>query len=705
MFKKTPISISITAAVLTASCSFITAAEEAQFEKQSEVIVVSGSRIEQKLVDVAGSVNVVTEQEIERELAVDLNTAFKYQTGITTSGSSGEAQALNIRGIGGNRVVYIKDGRRINDAYAGGGGLLIGRGYFDIDNVQQIEVAKGAASSLYGSDALGGIVVISTKDPSDYLANDTAYAQLGLGYYGVNSEKSFSATYAQKVGEMNATSIQLTRRDGREAQNYQENLPGFDYTSNAVLIKSEFDISDKERLLATVDFFDQETKQVIAATINETTDQNESLSVSLAFDSASATAFYDNLKAQVYYTDFEQKSDQLRANDGSRSRTGPYTDYNDYRFEQSILGARIVLDKSIELAGLNHQFVYGFDYDSYETARPRYKTRLDAQGNKLLDKEGQKTFPGADTSMLGIFVQDNITLIPDSLDLNAGIRVDRYDMTPKKDALYEGAEFSDITETALSPKLGLVYSFSENLNLVAQYARGFKIPPHDLAYQSHGVEPFYQILPNSDLEPETSDSVEFGVKGGFESHGFTITLFNTKFEDFIGNKVVRVEPSTIPNIPPKTYYQYQNISEVEIKGLETTYTVWVNDNVSFDTGLTYINGKDKETNKYLNSISPLNGFVKARYEKGDWSVTGAFKFAKRMTKVPSDDMVQTPGWGTVDLFADYDFGVVKLNAGIFNLFDKAYTPYESVAGQEADADLTQFTQPGRNFALNAKMTF
>lgn len=705
MFKKTPISISISAAVLTASCSFLAKAEEAQFEKHSEVIVVTGSRIEQKLVDVAGSVNVVTEQEIERELAVDLNSAFKYQTGITTSGSTGEAQALNIRGIGGNRVVYIKDGRRINDAYVGGTGLLIGRGYFDIDNVQQIEVAKGAASSLYGSDALGGIVVISTKDPSDYLANDTSYAQLGLGYYGVNSEQSLSATYAQKVGEMNATSIQFTRRDGKETQNYQENLPGFDYTSNAVLLKSEFDISDNERLLATFDYFDQDTEQVIASKINETTDQNESLSVSLAFDSASATAFYDNLKAQVYFTDFEQVSEQLRANDGSRSRTGPYTDYNDYRFEQSILGARVVLDKRLEVGGLNHQLVYGFDYDSYETARPRFKTRISAQGNKLLDKEGQKTFPGADTSMLGIYVQDNITLIPDSLELNAGIRVDRYDMTPKKDALYDSKEFSDITETALSPKLGIVYSFSDNLNLVAQYARGFKIPPHDLAYQSHGVEPFYQILPNSDLKPETSDSLEFGVKGDFESHGFTITVFNTKFEDFIGNKVVRVEPSRIPNMPPKTYYQYQNINEVEIKGLETSYRVWVNDNVSFDTGLTFLNGKDKQTNTYLSSISPLNGFIKARYEQGDWSVTGAFKFAKRMTKIPSNDMVQTSGWGTVDIFAGYDFGLVKLNAGVFNLFDKAYTPYESVAGQAADANLMQFTQPGRNVAINAKVTF
>ncbi|MBQ4836168.1 TonB-dependent hemoglobin/transferrin/lactoferrin family receptor [Pseudoalteromonas luteoviolacea] len=700
MFKRTTLSLGIAAAVFTAPN---VVAE--QFEKDSEVIVVSGSRIEQKLEDVAGTVNVVTEQEIERELAVDLNTAFKYQTGITTTGSTGEAQALNIRGIGGNRVVYVKDGRRLNDAYAGGGGLLIGRGYFDVDNVKQIEVAKGAASSLYGSDALGGIVVISTKNPSDYLSGNDTYAQVGLGYYGVNAEKSATATFAKQLSNSNATSIQVTRRDGEETQNYAEDLPGFDYTSNALLLKSEFIITDNERILATVDYFDQDVEQIVTENAYETRDDNESISFSLEFDTASATSFYDNLSAQVYYTDFEQLSDQIRANDGSRSRTGPYTDFNDYRFEQSIFGTRLVLDKQLEFGSLSHQLVYGFDYDSYETARPRYKTRIDTQGNKTLDREGQKTFPGADTTMLGLFVQDNITLIPDTLKLNAGLRIDRYEMDAKQSELYAGTEFGDISETALSPKLGVVYSVSENLNVVAQYSRGFKIPPHDLAYQSHGVEPFYQILPNSELDPETSDSVEFGVKGDFESKQFSVTVFNSKFDDFISNKIVRVEPSQIPGMPPKTYYQYQNIAEVEIKGLEADFTIWVNDNVSFNSGFSYVQGKDKETNDYISTISPLNGFVKARYELDNWSVTAAFKAAKRMTKVPADDKVKTAGWGTVDLFAEYDFGNFRLNAGVFNLLDKEYTPYESVAGQSADAALGQYTQPGRNFALNAKYTF
>lgn len=118
-------------------------------------IVVSGSRFEQKLEDVTGSVTVITEQDIERQLAVDLQTMFKYDPSISSTGSGAGAQTLTVRGVGGNRVVFIKDGRRTNDGYAGGGGYLVGRNYFDVAGVKQVEVAKGAASSLYGSDALG----------------------------------------------------------------------------------------------------------------------------------------------------------------------------------------------------------------------------------------------------------------------------------------------------------------------------------------------------------------------------------------------------------------------------------------------------------------------------------------------------------------------------------------------------------------------
>ena len=93
-----------------------------------------------------------------------------------------------LRGVGGNRVVFIKDGRRTNDGYAGGGGYLVGRNYFDVAGVKQVEVAKGAASSLYGSDALGGIVVITTKDPSDYLVDQQSLVKVALGYQGQSNQ-------------------------------------------------------------------------------------------------------------------------------------------------------------------------------------------------------------------------------------------------------------------------------------------------------------------------------------------------------------------------------------------------------------------------------------------------------------------------------------------------------------------------------------
>ncbi|MCG7533778.1 TonB-dependent hemoglobin/transferrin/lactoferrin family receptor [Pseudoalteromonas sp. OOF1S-7] len=671
-----------------------------EFEKSADVIVVSASRVEQKLSDVAGSVSVVTEQALEQEVSIDLASAFRYQTGITTQGSAGNAQAITVRGIGGNRVVYIKDGRRLNDAYEGGQGLLIGRGYLDLEGVRQIEVAKGAASSLYGSDALGGIVVIATKSPSDYLADAASYAHLSAGYHGASDEQSLSGVFAKRLGE-HAASVQLTRRDGGQTQNYDETLPEADYTSTAAVLKGELTLGAQSSLLTTLDYYTQETEQVLAAQSHETKEENDSLSVSVLYNSSAATTLYDNLEAQVYFSDYEQRSDQTRA---GADRSGPYVDTNDYRFEQQIVGTRLVLDKQLTVGDVAHQLVYGADFDQYDTQRPRYKSRRNLQGTLVKDHEPQKAFPGADTRLIGLFVQDNVTLLPDTLSVNAGLRLDSYQMDPKQSALYTDGVFEKIDATALSPKLGVVYSLSQNLSLVGQYARGFKIPPHDQAYQSHGVEPFYQIIPNSDLDPEYSDSIELGLKGNFDSSQFSLAVFHSTFDDFIANQLVRTEPTFIPNVS-KQVFQYQNIEEVKIKGVEANMTLWLSDQLAIDSGLTYLHGKNSQTDDYIESLSPLNGFVKARYESEQWSLTTALRAASHMDKVPSDTAIKTAGWATVDVFADYQWHSWQLNVGVFNLLDKEYVNYERVAGSAADTSLSQYTMPGRYLAAKVKITF
>lgn len=671
-----------------------------EFEKSAEVIVVSGSRIAQKLSDVTGSVSVVTEQALEQEVSIDLATALRYQTGMTTQGDAGNAQAITVRGVGGNRVVYIKDGRRLNDAYQGGQGLLIGRGYLDVEGVRQIEIAKGAASSLYGSDALGGIVVISTKSPSDYLAGNTGYAHLSAGYHGASDEQSLSGVFATRLDE-HAISAQLTRREGEQTQNYEESLPNSDYTATAAVLKGELALDTQSSLLVTLDYYQQKTDQVLAVQRNETAEVNDSLAVSALYKSSAATKLFDNLEAQGYFSEYEQTSDQVRT---GADRTGPYVDNNDYRFEQTIIGTRLVLDKQLNLSNVQHQLVYGFDVDVYETQRPRYKSRRTLQGILVKDREAQKAFPGADTTLLGVFVQNNMALIPDTLTVNAGLRLDSYRMTPKDNVLYTQGAFEKINETALSPKLGVVYSITEHLNLIGQYARGFKIPPHDQAYQNHGVEPFYQIMPNSDLDPESSDSLEFGLKGHFDNSQFSVAVFHSTFDDFIANQLVRTEPTFIPNVS-KQVFQYQNIEEVKIKGMEASMTLWLGDQVALDSGLTYLHGKNAQTDEFIESLSPLNGFIKTRYESDSWSVTTALRAASNMDKVPSDANIKTSGWATVDVFADYQWHNWKVNMGVFNLLDKEYVQYERVAGSASDTDLSQYTMPGRYLAAKVKVTF
>ncbi|WP_277749882.1 TonB-dependent receptor [Pseudoalteromonas sp. R3] len=206
------------------------------------------------------------------------------------------------------------------------------------------------------------------------------------------------------------------------------------------------------------------------------------------------------------------------------------------------------------------------------------------------------------------------------------------------------------------------------------------------------------------MDPEYSDSLELGLKGSFDSSQFSLGVFHSTFDDFIANQLVRTEPTFIPNVS-KQVYQYQNIEEVKIKGFEANMTLWLNDQIAIDSGLTYLHGKNSQTDDYIESLSPLNGFVKARYESEQWSLTTALRAASHMDKAPSDAAIKTAGWATVDVFADYHWHNWQLNMGIFNLLDKEYVNYERVAGSAADISLSQYTMPGRYLAAKVKVTF
>ena len=663
-------------------------------------IVVSGSRFEQKLEDVTGSVTVITEQDIERQLAVDLQTMFKYDPSISSTGSGAGAQTLTVRGVGGNRVVFIKDGRRTNDGYAGGGGYLVGRNYFDVAGVKQVEVAKGAASSLYGSDALGGIVVITTKDPSDYLADQQSLVKVALGYQGQSNQVAADITAAKDLGDF-AISAVYSHRDSEEVQNYVEDLPGYDARSDALLLKVEQKLDEKRTLKYTLDYFNQTTEQVITPSIQETEDEDTNISFGLDYDSDMATAIFDKWYGQLSYSRYEQQSDQISA---ARN----YIDYNDYGFEQDILGLKAVFSKEVKGENTEHEFVYGIDIDLYDTTRPRLKTRVLNDGTVDFTNEKQKAFPGADTSLVGVYMQDSIKFNETDWSLVAGIRYDYYALEAKKDALYADIELDDITESAFSPKLGVIYQVDDNLSWYGQYVRGFKIPPHDQAYQSHGVEPFYQILPNADLDPESSDSFEIGLRYASSDISVNLSTFYAAYDDFIETTIAGVEPTYIPNVN-KTFYQYQNISETQISGVEAGIAMYVTDDILLEANVAYVDGENKDSDQPLTSISPLNGSILVSTEFGNVNWTAAWRLAKAQSDVVLDTngnkTTQGNGYGVVDLYANYQWQAWQMNVGLLNLLDKEYVPFELIAGQSKGTDFSQYSQPGRNVSARISYQF
>ncbi|QUJ67046.1 TonB-dependent receptor plug domain-containing protein [Photobacterium sp. GJ3] len=163
----------------TGLMSFHSLAAQQSDAKTMETVVVTATRIEQPLSETNGSVAVITSDDIEREGSTELYDVLSHEPGVSVSGGAGRPQNITIRGMSGNRIAVIKDGVKVADGY-GASDLndVAGHNSFDLGSVKQIEVVKGADSSLYGSGAIGGVVVLTSKTPSDYLGSDDHYIDL-----------------------------------------------------------------------------------------------------------------------------------------------------------------------------------------------------------------------------------------------------------------------------------------------------------------------------------------------------------------------------------------------------------------------------------------------------------------------------------------------------------------------------------------------
>ncbi|MFQ2313022.1 TonB-dependent hemoglobin/transferrin/lactoferrin family receptor [Aeromonas dhakensis] len=685
-------------AVATGLASPVFAADK----KADDVMVVSGSRMEQKLEDVSGPISVITAEQIEEQVVSNVADLFRYEPGVTALGGAGDAQTFIIRGMGENRVKIVRDGVRENDAYKNGG---VGQSYFDTDMIKQVEVVKGPASAAYGSDALGGVIAITTKDAADFLKGRDSYLDATSGYASSSHQKMAGFTGALRTGELENL-LRYTWRDGGVTQNYDSDKNEFDIVSQALLFKSQWNLSDSQFLKLTVDYFtegqDPDAVDLTKAgsVFNQPITDKDTDNLSLVLDHGIAlqAPWVDRIDSKIYYARTKQTMDQYASSKYPVRPTNPYVTKNslDHNgFEQKSLGAQVKFSKALD----SQRLAWGLEYEHTDNERTRFKAPTvpgDFEGYSEL------SFPSTTTEHGALWAFDELKF-GERWVLTPGARYDYYRMNPDQDPAYTGENLKRFSEGEFSPKLGLVFKAHEAANLFAQYSHGYKTPMYDNAFSTLNHQAYgYRIEPNTNLKPESSDGIDLGVRGSAGGFSYEVATFYNKYDDFIELGQVSTEGRT-------AVYQYQNLDKATTKGAEAKADYWLNDLVNVWGNLSYIEGKDGDGN-YINSLSPLKGTLGVRLEQANWNINTALRFADDMSKVGKDakgnDNIKSAGWGVVDIYAQFKpMQDLQFNVGVFNLFDKEYVNYESITGQSASASTSNKTEPGRNLSARVKYVF
>ena len=706
-------------------------------------ITITATKTPRFVLDSTASIVIVESEAIEQQVMRSIRDLVRYEPGVSVGRNPNRFgnQGFNIRGIDGNRVLIQIDGIRTSDNYVGRG-----RDFFNLETIERVEIVKGPASALYGSDAIGGVVSFITKDPEDYLNvfGDSIYTSLTTNYGSAQEGNTTTGIIAveDETGTIEASSA-VTISNNSEFKNFGEIASNpQDGNELNILTKLVYNLNENNSFKLTGEILDSTTDTTLITEVGRTSldvsggppvffqreeveaeDKRKRDRISLNYDyENSDSSWLQKANFSLYYQNSQIEEDKVST--GIRQPTFPpvntpieRVDINE--FKQDVFGGDVQLESNFAIGNSDHRLVYGVEIYNTETSRPRDSSIINLNDGSITkfvagEEFPNKTFPDTDTFRLAAYVQDEIEI--GQFSIIPGIRWDYYSLTANEDADFarinvNNFEVEDVNESAFSPKLGIVYKATSELAFYGQYARGFRSPPYDDANIGFTNFAFgYTVLPNGDLEPETSDSFELGIRGAYPSLNFTLAGFYNDYDNFIDT--VELGSRSTDGF---RQFQSQNIDQAEIYGLEAELEYFLTGNqsngLSLISSIAWAKGDNTSQDESvpLNSVNPIEAIVGLRYRAPEnrWGTELIATIVGEKTRIDGDDLFAPDGYTTVDLIGYYNLSDrTSINLGLFNLLNEKYFVWSDVEGRtNADPDLERFAQPGFNAAASVRFRF
>ena len=737
----------VTVALLLSSTPIFAA--ENDEDAGAGTITVTATRIPQLISEVPATVTVIGDEKIADELASDVRDLIRFEPGVSvrrapsrftaafSSTGRGGNESFNIRGIEGNRVLVQVDGIRVPDGFSFGA-QSAGRGDFvDLGVVKSVEILRGPASALYGSDGLAGAVSFITSDPSDLLKGGKVFAGLvRTGYDSADNEFTQTAVGAASSGQLSILGA-YTRRDGNELKNNSSpsltrDVPDNrrtapnpqDTGSNAALAKLVWQPDDDNRIRLTVDHLDAVTRTnvlsgraappiapvvVLGATAvldlqaRDTTNRDR---VSLDWRREN-DGIVDFLQLSLYFQDSKNRQTSAEDRNTALDRTRNNT------FENRVFGGAFEARSGFATGDIDHILLYGGDYSV-----TRQRGLRDGTVPTPPDIFPTRAFPTTDFTLSGLYLADQIVVGDGLVRLFPAVRFDYYKINPRQDPLLPASFIGSGQDgNRISPKFGAVVKVADEWSLFGNYARGFQAPsPIEINqfFDNPSAFPFsYRTLRNPDLKPETSETFEGGLRLNSKAVDVSVTAYSGSYRDFIS----QVQVGGTGTVANPVLFQYRNLDRVKVDGIEGRMELRATNGLNANLAIAYAKGDQFDVANIptpLQTIDPLKLVIGIGYR----APSGNFGGQIIMTHAAQKEEERVAGLCTPACFRPDAYTIIDatafvriadrftVRAGLFNLLNKKYIDYADVRGLSNTSLITDaFSQAGRNVSVSLSAKF
>ena len=655
---------------------------------QTETVHVTASRVEQELLDVPMSVSVMTSEDIERESGKTIADYLDSIPGVEVQNDGSQGlKRIQIRGESTFRTLVMIDGQKVSEHKSMSGTPIL----VDPSQIERIEVIKGPASVLYGSDAIGGAVNIITKK-----GGRKPFEGYVTG--GLDTSASGKTLAGGVAGHVNGWSYRINGsvEDFGELDTPVGKVENTEFTSRSGSPFLAYDINENIQVGGTFDTYDLESKSANQIGILE----------------GSMRDFYVDIpewkrSKGALFVDMKNLTDNL-----VRLRLDTFYQKTTKEMENLVQPAAMPLsmqnwaDNDLRQTGFSvqsdwqlgeHYLVAGYEYSHDDLdAQSRFTMAggmMDTRESYDAKQETHSVYASAESP------------VTDEFTLNYGVRYTwvsgEATMKGQEHGMGGGAPYgekNDASDGHAVFNLGAVWRVLDDVALRASWAQGYRYPTMQELYittqMGGGI-----AYANPDLKPETSDNFEVGVRWESERVSLDAALFYNMADDYITDVTVGTSGMY------SQITRFMNVGEATTYGLETTLSYALPYDLEPYVNLTLMRRKFEQNgiSTYDSGTPEITSRLGVKWTP-EWNGlhirTDAY--ADVMSASDSSDLDPTDeeithigGATTFNLTGGVSFGKddsYALDAGFYNIFDKKYTKSGSLY------------EPGRYFAVkfNAK---